>query len=558
MAGIYFVEASPLATNPLGSCFRRFWHQSRYYGLDSNSSFALPRTPRLTTECAGYRYQHRRYRRVSRRPSRPAMCIFEQTSRFGDELVHKCSHPRAGPHCPERTYIGEHRRAGPSRNVPSFSSGFSTPTTELGPPTPTHEATYTTVTHSPGYGLGLSSPERKPDRSHSKRHHRQGSTATRDSHYSYDMGRRDSKPTVQFADPPRGPPRPPNRAAAAADPGSDSEGSRRKQRRPAPIDTSLPAMSPPPVVLNDAYRRTPASEDNDYTKSRKARESRDARDAAMDELREEERQREKEEKAKDDYYAQFEAPRGDHRAEMRAMKAKEREREEKEKFEKELSEKQGLESAAYVKFLADREKARDEARQRPAEDQSSPTWSSGTYNDRIKRGQYYTEELKRSPTSERIRSPYTHTPAVPSSHPAEAFTPRYTPSTSLSPDAEFSRLYESESRQTYSDRKDKDRSHKDHYVKDHYSPPRHLRHRSEEIPSLQSMKTKQALLEAEMAEAEARMKYNKTKRRVSAGDGDIEIRRDSSGRLVQRRKHKTGGSVLGDFQKHRVRVFNSP
>lgn len=318
-------------------------------------------------------------------------------------------------------------------------------------------------------------------------------------------------------------------------------------------------MSPPPVVLNDAYGRTPTSEDSNYTKSRKARESRDARDAAMDELREEERQREKEEKAKDDYYAQFEAPRGDHRAEMRAMKAKKRDQEEKERLEKESSEKQGLESAAYAKFSEDREKAREEARQRRAEDQSSPTWSSDTYNERIKRGQYNTEELKRSPTSERIRSPYTHTPAAASTyHTTEAFTPRYTPSTTLSPDADFSRLYESESRQTYSDRKDKDRSHRDHYGKDHYSPPRHFRHRSEDVPSLQSMKIKQAILEAEMAEAEARMKYNKTKRRVSAGDGDIQIRRDSSGRLIQRRKHKTSGSVLGDFQKQRVRVFNSP
>ncbi|KAK7542968.1 hypothetical protein IWX49DRAFT_577656 [Phyllosticta citricarpa] len=554
MAGIYFVEASPLAASPFRSCFRRFCHQPRYYGLESHPSFALPRTPRLPT---GHWYHHRRYRRVCRRPSRPAMCIFEQTSRFGDELVQKCSHPRAGPNCPERTYIGVDRRPDSSRNVPPFSSGFSTPTTELGPPTPTYEPTYTTVTHTPGPDLGFLPSERKPDRSNSGKHRRHGSTATRDSHYSY------SKPTVQFAEPPRGPPRPPNRSAAA-DPGSDSEGSRRKHKRPPPIDTSLPTMSPPPVVVHDAYGPTPPSEDNEYTKSRKARESRDAYDAALDELSEEKRERQKKEKALDDWEAQFVAPRADFREEMRAMKAKQREKEDRERLEKEASQNQGRESDAYANFLAGREKAREEARQRPAEDQSSPTWTSGTYNDHIKRGQYNTEELKRSPTSERIRSPYIHTPAAASSYrAAEASTPRLNLSTSKSPDKDFSRLYESEYLQTFSDRKDKDNSrkhhyHRHHYEKDHYSPPRHSRHRSEDISSFQSLKNEQAIMEAELAEAEARMKYNKTKRRVSAGDGDVEIRRDSSGRLVQRRKHKpSGSSTLEEFRKHRVKVFNS-
>ncbi|KAL1386321.1 hypothetical protein HDK64DRAFT_255093 [Phyllosticta capitalensis] len=541
MPGIYCVETSPLSTNPFGSSFRRFWyHRPRYYRIEC--TFPVPCTPRLSTEYSGYYYRCRRYRRTSYRPARLVMCTFRQTSRYGygDELVDRCNHRYAGPDCPRKTYEEYGRRPAPSGHVPSFLSGASTPTTELGPPTPTHEGPYATVTRSPGFGQEFLSTDRKPH--HRRKHRRHGSTATQD-----------SQPSVMVMDPPRGPPKgPPNRTAApAADPGSESEGSRRRNRRPPPIDTSFLATNLPTVVSNYASATSPP-EDNEYAQDTAAKDARDARHSAQDTFREEERRREREEKAKDEYYEKYEARRGDWRAEERARKA--RERAEKENLEREGPKEEPVESDDYATIMAERElarerareaareAAREEERQQPevVDDQTSSTWSSAEYQDRIKKGQSNTAaEFKRSSSPpQSAGTAYRYKTSEVS--PDDDHTPRASATASSRAEAYYEKLREWERRQTANERLDRT------------SPTRSHRHGPEPVRLMSMAERRQeaALLEAEVAVAEAEARVKKTKR---------EIGRDNKGNLAYIRRSTrttTTGGARDDAQKRRVRIFN--
>ncbi|KAL1386635.1 hypothetical protein HDK64DRAFT_275849 [Phyllosticta capitalensis] len=92
-----------------------------------------------------------------------------------------------------------------------------------------------------------------------------------------------------------------------------------------------------------------------------SRDARKARWSAFDTFHEEQLRREREEKAKDEYYEKYEAGRGDYRAEERARKA--RERQEKERLESGFS-RDLIKSDDYAKFLAMREASRKKEKER--------------------------------------------------------------------------------------------------------------------------------------------------------------------------------------------------
>ncbi|KAK8246596.1 hypothetical protein HDK90DRAFT_15447 [Phyllosticta capitalensis] len=364
-------------------------------------------------------------------------------------------------------------QARPFEDNPHYWSNFSFSSDEKALPTPKSEATYSTVTHDPGFGQEIS-PSRRPTgsyRSHRRKHRQHGSTTTQD-----------LQPSVIVMDPPQGPPKdPPQGPLHSEDADSDSEGSRFRNRpRSPPIDTSVFATNLPTVA-------------------EEAKNTRNAFVTAADTLREEERRREREEKAKDEYYKRYVAGREEYRAEERAKKA--RERAGKERLERE-EHREPYESDDYKRVLEERERAREAAR-----------------------------EAARKQTND--KSPADGNPAeyqIPAeSLPAKGFAAAHT-STNASSRADkfYEKLREWERRHTANERLDRD------------LPGRHM--------SMAERKQEAAILEAEVAVAEAEARVKKTKR---------EIGRDSKGNLTFiRRQPKAQEGAREDARKRRVRILN--